>query len=94
MSSNALHLVCPHRVPTSVITVLRDRVERQSEPQGSIPPAGAQHEQGGVFEEQLGVGRASEPAFASWVVLPAGLDRVVRQMHLVVIFHVFAEHEG
>ena len=46
------------------------------------------HQVGGVFEERLGVGRACEPAGASRVVLPARLDRVVGQLHLLVVSSV------
>lgn len=46
------------------------------------------------IEEELCVGRASEPSRAPWVVLPARLDGVMGQVHFVVAGHVLAEHEG
>jgi hypothetical protein len=54
----------------------------------------AEHEERGVFEEQVGLGLVSEPPPVSWLVVPARLDCVVRQVHLVVAGHVLAEHEG
>ena len=47
-----------------------------------------------MLEEQLGVGRASEPARAPWIVLPARLNGVVGEVHFVVAGHVLAEDEG
>ena len=37
--------------------------------------------------------RPSQPG-APWIVLPAGLDRVVGEVHFVVAGHVLAEDEG
>ena len=55
--------------------------------------AGAENEQRRVLEEQLRVLGAAEPAAASWVVLPAGLDRVVGDVHLVAGVEVLAEDD-
>jgi hypothetical protein len=54
----------------------------------------SEYEQDAVFEEQLCVGRTIPPSVPSGVVLPARLDRVVRQVHLIVAGHVLAEDQG
>ena len=46
-----------------------------------------------MFEEQLCVSGMISPSVASRIVLPARLDRVVRQVHLVVARHVLAENQ-